>query len=53
MMLPLFYFFILICTVTNKRQRLTTDERECALVFVQNGVTFTDCTTGLTPDGKT
>ena len=29
---------------------MTVDDRDCALMFVVNGVSHTDCTTGLTPD---
>lgn len=53
-MLRVCLLFLAIGCINNEgRQRTTTDSKECALVFVQNGVTYTDCTVGLTPDGKT
>lgn len=48
----MWHYLLLLTLVTPKTLRGTIDDRDCALVFVQNGVTYTDCTTGLTPDGQ-
>ena len=39
-------------SLSMKRIRKTKDGRACASRFVQNGVTYSDCTDSKSPDGK-